>query len=412
MPDMRPSARKSPEGFQPSHLIVHYNEVALKGKNRAWFEEILRQNIARALAGECGEEEPRRRGASRVRRLYGRLLVELDDPAGCEDATARLARVYGIAHLLPVICVDPSLDALKGAVGEALNGEREPRSFAVECKRSTKDFPFTSVDVERDVGAFVKGGKGWPVDLEEPELAIRIELVNKEAFLGFERVPGPGGLPTGVTGKVVCLISGGIDSPVAASRLLRRGATAVYVHFHSYPHTGSESQDKVRDLVRRIQPPGRMAKLYMVPFAEIQRKIVTQCSAPYRVLLYRRFMVRAARSVARREGALALVTGDNLGQVASQTLENLRAIEAAVDLPLLRPLIGMDKLEIIEDARALGTFEISIQPHGDCCSLFMPPNPATRSTAEDLDAEEKHLDVEAEVARLVEQSRVEEIRSS
>ena len=313
--------------------------------------------------------------------------------------------------MFPVVILQPTMDDLAKAVEDAIAGEVTVRRFAVQCKRPAKHLPFNSMEVEREIGARVKRLTDWPVDLEHPELTIRIELVNDKAFLGFGRVDGPGGLPTGVTGAVVCLLSGGIDSPVAAHRILRRGATATYVHFHSYPHTGAESQEKARVLAEKIQPSGRRSSLYLVPFAELQRKIVSQCSAPLRVVLYRRFMVRVAEAIARSVGALALVTGENLGQVASQTLENLRSIEAAARLPMLRPLIGMDKREIIEEARRIGTFEISIEPHGDCCSFLMPPNPATHSLPEELEAEEGRLNVEEEVAALVAASKVVEVGS-
>jgi thiamine biosynthesis protein ThiI len=267
------------------------------------------------------------------------------------------------------------------------------------------------MDVEREVGAHVGGRTGWPVSLDHPAVTLWIELVNGVALVGAARFAGPGGLPTGVAGRVMCLLSGGIDSPVAAYRLLRRGATCAHVHFHSHPYTGIESQEKARELAERIQPAGRRARLYLVPFAELQRRIVAACPAPLRVVLYRRFMFRVAEALARREKALAVVTGENLGQVASQTLENLRSIDAAVALPVLRPLIGLDKVEIIAEARAQGTYELSIAPHGDCCSFLMPPNPATRSTPEELERAETPLDVSAEVAALVEQSRTVEIGS-
>jgi thiamine biosynthesis protein ThiI len=384
-------------GFAPTHFIVHYNEVALKGKNRGWFEEALVRNL-RAQLAPLGDVD--------ARRIYGRLLVPLGE-APPAAAAAGIARVFGVAYAVPVVLVEPTIEALTDAAGRAVAGAGGPRSFAVQSRRATKDFPFTSMDVQREVGARIQGLTGWRVDLDAPDLVVRIELVNKAAFLGLGRIEGPGGLPTGVTGKVACLLSGGIDSPVAAHRVLRRGATALYVHFHSHPLTGIESQEKARELVELVQPAGRKANLHLVPFADLQRKIVSLTPPPLRVLLYRRFMMRVAEALARREGALALVTGENLGQVASQTLENLRAIDAAVRLPVLRPLIGMDKVEIIAEARRIGTYETSIEPHGDCCSFLMPPNPATRSTPEELERAEEPIDAAAEVALLI--SRTETV---
>jgi tRNA uracil 4-sulfurtransferase len=386
--------------FRPTHLIVHYNEVALKGKNRAWFEEILAQNVRLALAGK---------GAARVERLFGRLRVTLEEGAEWRRAASALAGVFGIASILPVVAVTPTLDAMQDAAAEAVSGGDAPRSFGVKARRATKSFPFTSVDIQRAVGGRVQEVTGWPVDLDEPELWIRIEVVNRAAFIALGGIAGPGGLPTGVARKVACLLSGGIDSPVAAYRILRRGATAVYVHFHSHPHTGLESQEKVRDLAEIIQPRGRRSRLYLVPFAALQRKIVAGCPAALRVILYRRFMVRAAQVVAIREGALALVTGENLGQVASQTLENLRTIDRVAVMPILRPLIGMDKLEIVEEARRIGTYETSIEPHDDCCSFLLPPHPATQSEPEDLEAAEAGLDTAAETETMVAEAAIVDV---
>ena len=403
MPDSVCLTAKPLALFHPTHLIVHYNEVALKGKNRSWFEEVLARNMRLALS---------RTGSTEVKRLYGRLLVRLGEETAWTQAAAELQRVFGIAHILPVLVVAPDLEAIKKAAALAVSGEDGVRTFGVKCKRATKDFPYDSMDVQREVGAVIKAMTGWPVNLDKPDLPVRVELVNKAAFLGFHRLEGPGGLPTGVSGRVVCLLSGGIDSPVAAHRVLRRGATATFVHFHSYPYTGVESQEKVRDLAEKVQPIGRRSRLYRVPFAELQRKIVSSSPAPLRVILYRRFMVRVADAIARMERALALVTGENLGQVASQTLENLRVIDAVSTLPILRPLIGMDKLEIVAEAKQIGTFETSIEPHGDCCSFLMPPNPATSSTLEELDAAESRLEVHLEVERLVAEAAVEEIESA
>jgi thiamine biosynthesis protein ThiI len=317
--------------------------------------------------------------------------------------------VFGVEHVLPVVDAGPSLEAIEEAAAAAVDGESGARTFGVRARRATKDLPFTSMDVQRRVGARIQAATGWTVDLEHPDVPVRVEVVNKSAFVGFGGARGPGGLPTGVSGRVACLISGGIDSPVAAYQLLRRGATMVYVHFHSYPHTGIESQEKARELASLVHPLGHHAKLYLVPFAELQRRIVVECPAALRVVLYRRFMVRATEAIAREEGALALVTGESLGQVASQTLENLRVIDDAARLPILRPLIGLDKLEIVDMARRIGTYETSIEPHGDCCSFLMPPNPATRSRPGDLAEAEKVFDVEAETRRLVESSAVVDV---
>jgi thiamine biosynthesis protein ThiI len=401
-----------PPGFVPTHVVVHYNEVGLKGRNRPWFEDKLMRNIRKAVAATFRESgvEPMASQIT-VRRRFGRLLVELG--RGRDDAAAVLhptldavRRTFGVAYTLPVVELPPDLAELRSVVGKSVAGAKGVRTFAVKCKRSTKGFPFTSMEVQRDLGAHVVQQTGWTVNLDEPDCIIRVECVNNRLFVGFSRVEGPGGLPTGIAGKVACLLSGGIDSPVAAYRLLRRGATAVYVHFHSHPHTGVESQEKVQELARLVQPPGTRSRLYMVPFADLQRRITAGCSAPLRIVIYRRFMLRAAEEVARKERALALVTGENLGQVASQTLENLQVIDASVFLPVLRPLIGLDKLEIIAEAQKIGTYDVSVEPHDDCCSFLQPRNPATYSTAEELVHEEERFDVSEEARRLVQSSEI------
>lgn len=388
--------------FRATHLLVHYAELALKGKNRDWFEARLVRNLRNALEGDG---EP---GAT-VKRLFGRILLELPPGAAWETIARKAAGVFGVAYVMPAVIVEPTLEALAAAAVSCVAGETEARTFGVQARRSTKDFPFSSMEVQVRVGAAVQQATGWKVHLDAPELPVRVELLNRSAYLGFGRLDGWGGLPTGVAGRLAFLLSGGIDSPVAAHRMLRRGATAAYVHCHSHPHTGLESQAKVRELATRIQPVGSRARLHLVPLAELQRRVVTECPQPLRVVIYRRFMVRVAEAIARKEGALGIVTGESLGQVASQTLENLRTIDCVATLPVLRPLIGMDKEEIIEEARRIGTFETSIEPHGDCCSFLMPKNPATSTTPEQLAEAEKAFDVPAEVEALLASAVVEEI---
>ncbi len=386
--------------FSPTHLLVHYGELALKGHNRDRFEQTLVRNMRLALGHDPGAV---------VQRLFGRILIQIAAGTSWQEVADRLTKVFGIEYLMPAITVEPTLEAMSQASVEAVRGETESRTFGVHCKRATKTFPFDSLEVQRTVGAAIQGATGWPVRLKEPDLPVKVEIVNRAAYLGFGRINGWGGLPTGVAGKVVCLLSGGIDSPVAAHRILRRGATAAYVHFHSHPHTGLESQEKVRVLAAMVQPPGKWSRLYRVAFADLQRRIVAQCPEALRVVLYRRFMLRAAEVIAHREEALALVTGESLGQVASQTLENLNTIDCVAKLPVLRPLIGLDKGEIVKEAQRIGTFETSIEPHGDCCSFLMPQNPATRSTPAALDEAESIFDIDAEVARLVAEAVVEEV---
>jgi len=364
-------------------VLIHYAEIALKGKNRRRFEELLLENIRRALDGLP---------ARNVRRIFGRLVADLKDEDAWPEAAARLERVFGIAHFERAVTAPPDIDRIAEALLRALEG-KDANTFAIVPRRVDKRFPMTSLEIGQIMGARVQQAKGWKVDLGAPDLAIQIVVLAKDVYITFEKRPGPGGLPLGSGGRVGALLSGGIDSPVAAWRLMRRGCEPVFIHFHSHPFTDAASQEKCESIARVLCRHQRPARLYFVPLAPVQRRIVTDAPSPLRVLLYRRFMIRIAARIARDEKALALVTGESLGQVASQTLSNLRAIEAASDLPVLRPLIGCDKIEIIETARRIGTYELSIQPHQDCCSFLMPRSPATRSQPAELDLAESGLDI-------------------
>ncbi len=384
------------------HLLVHYDEIALKGKNRKFFEDKLMAALRRGLSGL---------GWKKVRRLYGRLLVEFGGEIPWGQVQERVSRICGVSHFARALRTPLDLEALREAVENCLAAipPGGVKSFAVFTKRPNKSFPLNSMEVNRNLGQLVKDRTGWAVSIDAPDFPIYIYLLEKGAFLAFHRIPGPGGLPTGVAGKVACLISGGIDSPVAAERMMRRGCTVDFIHFHSFPHTSSASLEKAKRIVELLLRFRGKGQLHMVPFAELQQQIVSRCPAPFRVLLYRRFMMRVAEAIARRSGALALVTGESLGQVASQTLENLVSIEQAVSMPILRPLMGMAKLEIVRDAEKIGTFPVSTEPHEDCCGFLMPRNPATHSTPEELEEAESLLDVAGEVEKLLQATEVIEV---
>ncbi len=277
-------------------------------------------------------------------------------------------------------------------------------SFAIDTKRSDKTFPLTSPEINRELGGFVKEETGKGVDLTDPDLRISVEWLHDRVLFFFERMPGPGGLPVGVSGRVVGLISGGIDSPVAIYLMMKRGCGVIFIHFHSFPFTNRASQRKVMEIAQELSRSRQSSKIYFLPFAELQKQIATSTPAPYRILLYRRFMLRVAEAIARREKARALVTGDSLGQVSSQTLSNLATVDHAVDLSVIRPLIGLDKREIIDLARAINTYVISIQPHDDCCTFLMPKQPYTRSTPRELREVEKELDIKSLVDRITDQA--------
>jgi thiamine biosynthesis protein ThiI len=281
----------------------------------------------------------------------------------------------------------------------------------VTARRAYKTFPLTSPQLNEILGTFVLERFPARVDLKNPELTLFVDILPKEAFIYLEKVRGPGGLPVGVAGRVIALLSGGIDSPVAAYRMMRRGCQVSFVHFHGAPFLDRRTQEKTREIVKLLTRYQYTSRLYLVPFGEVQQEVVVNTPAPYRVLLYRRLMARIAEHLASLEGAKALVTGESLGQVASQTLENLTVIEEAVKLPLLRPLIGMDKEEITEQAKEIGTYEISIQPDQDCCTLFVPRHPATRATMDDIGRAEMTLDLDRLVKAGAERTDLEAFTS-
>jgi thiamine biosynthesis protein ThiI len=366
-------------------VVVHYHEIALKGKNRPMFVRRLGANLRAATQGL---------GVKEIRRLTGRLVLILAPGAATEAIRQRVAQVPGIVNFALAYRTPLQLDILKEAILEALKG-RTFQTFRVQTRRAFKSFPLTSPDINRDVGNFLQEHSGAAVNLEQADLTVSIEILPHEAFFFFDRDIGPGGLPVGVSGAVMCLLSGGIDSPVAAYRMLRRGCTVVFVHFHSYPILNRVSQEKVRDLVSLLTRYQFVSKLMLIPFAPIQQRIVAEVAEPYRVVLYRRCMVRIAEALARWAGAKALVTGESVGQVASQTLENLAAIDEVANLPVFRPLIGMDKQEIVTQAIALGSYDISITPDQDCCTLFVPPHPVVRADSQVLAQLESKLDMQA-----------------
>ncbi len=368
-----------------NRVVVHYHEVALKRGNRPAFVNRLVDNIGRALRGT---------GVKRVRAVPGRIVVNLGPQADWPEINQRLRRVFGIANYSLSWRAERDIDAITARALDAVNG-RQFASFAVRTKRADKSFHLPSPEVNRIVGSAVQARSGAKVDLADPALTIAIEVVPNEAFIALERLPGPGGLPVGTSGKVLALLSGGIDSPVAAWRIMRRGCAVDFIHFHGAPYQDRTSREKVAEILQVLTPYQFRSRLHMVSFGEIQRQIVTHVARRYRVLLYRRMMMRIAEAVAAASDARALVTGESLGQVASQTLANLTVTEEATTLPVLRPLIGMDKAEITAQAQHIGTFEISIQPDQDCCQLFVPRHPATHTTVEEIRRAERGLDIPA-----------------
>ena len=307
----------------------------------------------------------------------------------------------GIAHFELALATEQTIAAIQDAALELVK-DRQFKTLKVETKRANKRFPFTSPEISAMVGAHLLSATGASADMHTPDLRCNIEIVDEAAYIYVEKIRGAGGLPVGGSGKVLVMLSGGIDSPVAAWRMMKRGVKALFVHFYSYPYTDKASLEKVEELAEILTMWNYRTQIYLVPFAEVQREIVTQTPTPFRVILYRRMMVRIAQRIATMAKAECLVTGESLGQVASQTLGNLRAIEDVAEIPILRPLIGDDKAEIMELANQIGTFEISTLPHDDCCSLFVPDHPATNASIEAVQDAEAALDINALVKMAVE----------
>lgn len=381
------------------HVIAHYQEIALKGKNRPWFLHRLVRNVRTAL-GDLDVQ--------RVNTPMSRLEIVLGREAEWSDVRDRLSRVFGLANFSIAGRAPLDLDAIGQAIVRDLPVEDVP-SFRIAARRADKRFPIPSPQIERVLGGEVVRARGWKVDLDHPALVIGVELLADEAFYHFAKLPGPGGLPTGTAGRVVALLSGGIDSPVAAWRMMKRGCAVTLVHFHSYPFLSRTSQDKAQELARLLTQYQLQSRLYLVPFGELQRQVTLSVPGPMRVVVYRRLMLRIAERIARRVRAQALITGDVVGQVASQTLENIAVVQAATSMPVFRPLIGMDKEEITAEAIRLGTYPVSIVPDEDCCTLFTPRHPLTRARLGDIERAEQSLPLSDMVAQAVEHAVMEHL---
>jgi thiamine biosynthesis protein ThiI len=372
-------------------IVVHYHELWLKGRNRRFFLGKLFTGLRQALQGIPVEK---------IEQPGDRFLVRLGPEAPLEEARARVERVLGVAYYAVAKSVERNMEGLCRAAWEEIEPLRF-ETFAVRVKRSDKTFPHGTMETESTVGRFLldqlgKQGRKERVRLSEPELTCHIEITPGPLLVYARKLPGPGGLPANTAGRMTCLLSGGYDSAVAAYHMMKRGAHLSFAHFYGTGGRAGESSVHVaRALAAQLVRYQFRAKLYRVPFESIQREVVRYAPENYRVLLYRRLMLRIGQLLAGRDHALALVTGDSLGQVASQTLRNLVAVEAAARMPVFRPLIGTDKMDILATARKIGTYDISSEPFHDCCPVFLPRNPALYARPEDLDQAEAHLDLKA-----------------
>ena len=375
-------------------ILLKLGELVLKGLNRKSFEQKLMGNIRRRLAPL---------GNFRVYCLQSTVYVEGEEGADMDAAFEAMKQVFGVISLSRAAPCEKNKEAIAALAIEYLRDEMESaRSFKVESKRSDKAFPMTSIELSQYVGGEL--ADAYPdtaVDVHDPELTVHIEVRDLAAYVHAAPVPGAGGMPVGSNGVAVTLLSGGIDSPVSTYMIAKRGVRLIPVHFFSFPYTSQQAKDKVIELGRQLTAYcGRMT-MEVVPFTHIQEEIRDKCPEEYFTLIMRRFMMRIAQHIAEANGAKAIVTGENLGQVASQTMEAMASTQAVTHLPVLQPLIGMDKEEIITIARKIGTFDTSILPYEDCCTVFTPRHPRTRPQVSEVEAAESALDVEALVQEAI-----------
>lgn len=380
---------------------MHYHEIGLKGRNRADFEKRLVRNIEALLS---------QTKLARVKRISGRLLVFLDQNTTYEEACEIEEALCGIPGVARVSCgyrCERDIDQMNAAAVSALMDAGAAGTFKVAARRSHTDFEISSMELNQIVGAHLCAAfPDLGVKMKDPDITVHVEVVQGYAFVYARSLRGVGGLPVGSGGKVVSLLSSGIDSPVATWRMARRGAVCIGVHFSGRPQAAATSEYLVDDIAHVLEKTGCIARVYVAPIGDYQRQIAAVAPPSLRVILYRRLMLRCAQEIAQREGARALVTGESLGQVASQTLDNIVATDDAVFMPVLRPLIGTDKQEIIEQAQQVGTFDISSQDADDCCTLFMPRNPETHAKLDKVREAEEQLPFDLWVTEIADAAEV------
>lgn len=362
-----------------------FHEMLLKGGNRKMFVRRFRENLNVALRG------------LRIRKIIQRpmmFLLELEEEGSWEELKARLTNVIGVEKFARVWRVPPDLCSVKSVLNQILP-TLNPSSFRITARRSDKAFALTSPEINQVLGTYVHEQFKVPVDLDKPNLNVRVQITDKEALVSLMDHEGPRGMPVGIAGKVTVLLSGGIDSPVASYQMMERGCEILFVHFHSFPLVDGTSREKVDEIVRMLTRYQYRSRLLLVPFARLQQEVILTVPPQYRVIVYRRLMFKIAQTLALQSKSDALVTGESLGQVSSQTLRNLSTISAVLDkLPVLRPLIAADKETIVKQAKLLGTYTTSIIPDQDCCTLFVPKHPVTSSRLMEIEQIESRLDLD------------------
>ena len=365
-------------------ILLKYGEISLKGLNRPMFEKQLLANVAKALAPL---------GKFSIRKSQSTVYVEpLGDDIDMQAATERLSKVFGIVNICPASKCQKTIEDIERTTLECLSQiDLNGKTFKVEAKREDKQFPMNSPQLCRHMGAVIlKNTEGLSVDVHNPDILVQIEI-RKEAFIFTQKVSGAGGMPVGTAGRAALLLSGGIDSPVAGWMISKRGVVLDAVHFHSHPYTSDRAKEKVIELAKIMTQYTGPIRLHIVPFTDIQLDIIDKCPKNYLTIIMRRLMMRIAEKIARESGAMALITGESIGQVASQTMESLVVTDNAVDMPVFRPCIGMDKEEIVTISKKIDTYETSILPYEDCCTIFVPKHPKTKPSISEIQEAEKLL---------------------
>ncbi|HBI34267.1 MAG TPA: tRNA 4-thiouridine(8) synthase ThiI [Candidatus Moranbacteria bacterium] len=389
--------------MKQDHILIHYGEIALKGGNRNFFEKQLIENIKSQLNNFCPS------GFDYVKKMSGGILIKLNENGlkNPNEIKNALMHTPGIANFSFATSVPQDIETLKTFCWKMMSKEKF-ETFRVTTQRSNKNFPMTSEEINREVGGYIydklNGEKS--VSMKNPDCECKIFILNEFALVSLEKISGIGGMPVGTGNKAMAMLSGGFDSPVAAFQILRRGVQLRYAHFHSAPYTSKASIEKVIALSQELKKFGSSTRLYLIPFADVQKEIMMKTPERFRVILYRRMMIRIAEVLAKKEKCLALITGDSIGQVASQTLENILAVSEAATLPIFRPLIGVDKEEIMQKAKTIGTYDISIQPHDDCCTRLMPKKPETRAKLWEVLEAEKELDIPTLIKQALEKTEL------
>ncbi|MFC2948662.1 tRNA uracil 4-sulfurtransferase ThiI [Virgibacillus sediminis] len=369
--------------MQYDHILIRYGEMALKGKNRKQFILKLQENIQHKL-----KEFP----DAKVKRTQGRMFVLLNGHEA-EPIIDKCRKIFGIQSLSPAIKVENEVEAVKAAALYALESGENINTFKVSVKRIDKEFPIASQEMNQVLGGHLLANtEGYSVDVHQPDMEIKVEIRMEATYITSRVIPGLGGLPVGTAGKSLLLLSGGIDSPVAGYLAMKRGVQIEAIHFHSPPFTSERAKQKVLDLAEQLTDFGRTVKVHIVPFTKLQQEIFREMPEGYAMTIMRRMMMRISEKVCEQESILSMTTGENLGQVASQTMESMHTINEVTNYPIIRPLIAMDKHEIIDISKQIGTYETSILPYEDCCTIFVPKSPKTRPTREKVNQFEGQKD--------------------